>query len=167
MSLEHSALLPHCTFTRRGFLGASAGAAAAAALPAALLTGASVGAATLTIERRAVYGALVEAVALLPMNSVDASRAGWATDTIAGVYARGDRNRRLLIDRMIDSVAPGRARRFTAISPRARVAYLRREFESGRAAPELASALDLAARPFRGHHTEPPAAAAFTYLKAP
>jgi hypothetical protein len=168
MNVEHSVGLPHYGLTRRDFLGASAGAAAAAALPAALLTGASFGAAALTIKRREVYAALVEAVALLPMNHVHASRAAWATDQLSELYANADQNRRRVIDELVDSVAaPGRESRFVGLSPRARLAYLKHALAGPRPDTLLGSALDLAARPFREHHTELRVVSTFAYAEGP
>lgn len=164
MNTEHS--LPRFGLTRRGFLAASAGAAAVTALPAVLRTGAAPGAPALTVQRRAVYAALVEAVALLPMNSVDARRSEWATDQLAELYANADRNRRRVLDEMVDSVAaPGGEASFLGLSPRARLTYLKRRLGGTRPNTILASALDLAARPFREHHTELRVAWTFAYAE--
>jgi hypothetical protein len=164
MDAEHSEPLVYFEFTRRGFLEVSAGAAVAAALPAALLTGGSVAAATLLAERREVYKALVEAVALVPMTNADATKAGWATETVAQLYEHGEPHRRQAIDAMIDAVpGTGSPTRFVAASPRARARFLQTRIQGATPSPVFVSALDLADWPFRLHRGELRVATALVY----
>jgi hypothetical protein len=166
MSGQYSGLLLHSDFTRRRFIAASAGAALAASLPVALQASPSA-AGVLSPGRRAVYEALVETVALVPMNEVVASEAGRAGAVLAQVYGLGGDGRRQAIDDAIDAV-PGTAgaAAFISLSPPARVSTIKSRLEREPANGLLRDALNLTAMPFGRPHSRPPIGPTFAYLGA-
>lgn len=121
----------------------------------------------LSPDRRAVYEALVETVALVPMNEVVASEAERAGAVLAEVYGLGGDGRRGAIDAAIDAV-PGKAgaHAFLSLSPRARVSMIKSRLEAEPANGLLRDALNMTAMPFHRPHSRPPIGPTFAYLGA-